>query len=64
MKTMETLIRRFNRRNAPTYRASLDPIDSYPGYYVVYVSDPVCVARYSFKSCRDFREWMDGVSLD
>ena len=64
MKTMAKLIRRFNRMT-PDYKAELCT-DSWEPRYTVYITEPVCgmVSRYVFTSCRDFREWMDGVVLD
>ena len=65
MKTMEKLVNRFNRMN-PDYHACFHPEWSYRGYYVVYITEPVCglSSRYEFQSCKEFREWMEGVVLD
>ena len=65
MKTMEKLVRRFNRLN-PDYHAELEWRDSYPGWYAVYITEPVCglTSIYHFSTCAEFREWMDGVVLD
>ena len=64
MKTMEKLIKRFNRNN-PGYMAELDWQDSYPGYYTVWITNTFGLsARYHFRTCKEFREWMDGVVLD
>ena len=64
MKTMERLIKRFNRMY-PDYKAELCK-DSWEPEYTVYITEPVCglVSRYVFPTCRAFREWMAGVVLD
>ena len=63
MKTMEKLIARFNKMN-PDYLAELSH-DSWEEKYTIYITEPVCglVERHVFASCREFREWMDGVVL-
>ncbi len=65
MKTMEKLIRRFNALS-PAYKAELDWRDSHEGFYVVVIEEPVCgmYSRYHFRTCAEFREWMDGVVLE
>lgn len=65
MKTMEKLCRRFEKL-FPEYCADLDALESYRGCYRVCIID---VERdiwswHIFTSCRDFREWMDGVVMD
>ena len=65
MKTMETLCHRFERL-FPGYAADLDTLESYSGCYRVCIIDldrnDFC--WHMFASCRDFREWMDGVVMD
>lgn len=65
MATMEKLIRRFNKMN-PAYKAELDWIDSYEGWYTVVITEPEygIPAHYHFNSCKEFRDWMDNVVLD
>ena len=65
MATMEKLIRRFNKMN-PAYKAELDWHSSYDGFYTVVIKEPVygIPATYHFRTCKEFREWMDGVVLD
>lgn len=63
MKSFEKLIKKFNKMN-PDYTAELDKIDSYKGYYKVYISDNTDTATYYFTSCRDFTSWMNGVVLE
>ena len=64
MSTMEKLVKRFNRMN-PDYIAELCE-DSWEPEYTVYITEPVCglTARYVFGSCKEFKEWSDGVVLD
>ena len=65
MKGIRKLIKRFIKMY-PEYEAWFDEIDSYPGYYVIAITEPVLklTCRYIFTSCRDFKEWMDGVVLE
>ena len=65
MKTMKKLVARFNRLN-PDYEAWFDEMESYPGYYRIAITEPVCglTSFYTFKTAQDFRAWMDGVVLD
>ena len=65
MKTMERLCRRFERL-FPAYCAELDTLDSYRGYYRVCIIDLEhdIWAWHVFTSCREFREWMEGVVMD
>ena len=62
MKTMQKLCRRFERL-FPIYAADLDTLESYRGCYRVCIIDLETEMYYwhMFKSCRDFREWMDGL---
>lgn len=65
MKTMEKLVKRFNRLFDPECTAELDWINSYPGWYTVAIVDGLgMLTNYHFRSCREFREWMDGVVMD
>jgi len=66
MKTMEKLVKRFNRLFGDAfYTAELDWMSSYPGWYTVDITDPLGMStRYHFHTCKDFREWMDGVVLE
>ena len=64
MKTMQRLVKRFNRLN-PDYHASFHPEWQDTSEYAVWISGPDGTsARYTFATCRAFREWMDGVVLD
>ena len=65
MKTTQKLVKRFHRL-WPHHEAYLDELESYPGYYRVAITDldHDLTAWYTFTSCRDFREWMNGVVLD
>ena len=47
------------------FSATLNDIDSYDGYYVVYVTDEEyeLTSRYTFDSAEDFKAWIDGVVL-
>lgn len=59
MKTMEKLIRRFNRLN-PDCNAELDWLSSYEGFYTVYITDPLGMTHlFRFRTCAEFREWTD-----
>jgi len=57
--SIEDLCKDFCKLN-PGHDAVYDKIESYPGYYVVYVDEH----RYTFSSCSDFEEWINGVVLD
>ena len=65
MKTIEKLIKRFNRLN-PDYNASLDELESYAGYYRINITKPVLglTSCYAFETCKDFADWINGVVLD
>lgn len=66
METMRKLVERFNRRHQH-YRAFLDEINSYSGWYIIHISDyPNCFhsCMYRFSSCKEFSEWMKGVVLE
>ncbi len=65
MKTMEELCRRFSKLH-PGYEAYLDKLQTYPGYYRVYIydSDSKLGTWYSFASGKEFKEWSDGVVLE
>lgn len=66
MKTMERLVKRFNRLYEQWYYvAKLDKVESYAGYYVIYITDPIGITnRYTFTTCDDFRSWMNGIVMD
>ena len=65
MKTMEKLIRRFNRNNGRGCTAQLDYWKSEQGQYYVDVCHPEGYwAEYHFNCAGDFKDWMDGVVLD
>lgn len=66
MKTMEKLVNRFNRMFKDCfYKAELMWQDSYEGFYTVGVVDPLGMCTYHhFRTCNEFREWMDGVVLE
>ena len=64
MKTMEKLIKRFERLH-PDYEAHFNDWESCPGYYVIFITQHgLWPAEYIFSTLKDFREWMDGVVLD
>lgn len=65
MKTMQKLCKRFERIH-PGYKAELDTMESYRGWYVIYITEPVLglTSTYYATSCREFRDWMNGVVLD
>jgi hypothetical protein len=66
MKTFRKLCKRFEKL-WENYEIWFDEQESYPGYYRVCITDKHILqlpAYYTFTSCRDFREWMDGVVLD
>lgn len=64
MKTMKELCKRFNRLNKGECTATPDEINSYRGYYRVVLDNDWHYATYTFKSAREFREWLNGVILD
>ena len=66
MKTFRKLVKRFEKLH-PNYECWFDELESFRGSYKVCITDKHILqlpAYYSFESCRDFREWMDGVVLD
>lgn len=71
MKTMEKLCKRFNRIHNG-YKAIFDPFFSYRGYYNVTIMNDDkdfpslygLTSVYTFKTCREFKEWIDGVVMD
>ena len=64
MNTMEKLCRRFEKL-FPGYAADLDDINSYRGYYRVCIVTPDNNYYWHlFTSCKDFRDWMNGVTID
>lgn len=64
VKTMETLCRRLARVH-PGYRACYHPEWSEKGCQVVWIATPDGESsRYTFTTCKEFREWIDGVVLD
>ncbi len=64
MKTMQKLIKRFERVH-PGFFAWLDPLESYSGYYRIIIYDKWAGStQYIFKTCREFKEWTDGVVMD
>ena len=68
MKTMERLCKRFNRIHKP-YTATLNTLDSYRGYYRVCIANKISdffddTCYYTFRSCAEFREWIDGVIMN
>ena len=62
MKTMEELCKRFGDLH-PGYEAYLDEPLSYRNYYRVYIydTDSKLGTWYAFHSCKEFKEWSDGV---
>ena len=70
MKTILALCRRFNRIHADSNStAELDELGSYPGHYRICISTNypgagTLNAWYVFSSCRDFKEWTDGVIFE
>lgn len=65
MKTIKKLIKRFNRLN-PDYSVCLDELESYAGYYRINITEPVLglTSCYTFETCKDFADWINGVVLD
>lgn len=65
MKGIKTLIIRFEKLHNG-YKAYFDDMESYRGYYKVYIVDTETDIGtwYVFTSCSDFRNWMDKVILD
>lgn len=70
MKTFEMLCKRFNRIHKG-YRAIFDSFFSYRGYYNVTIIDDRkdlisygLSTVYTFKTCKEFKEWIDGVIMD
>lgn len=47
------------------FSAELDGIESYDGYWVIYITDEEyeLTSRYVFTSPEEFKEWMEGVVL-
>ena len=63
METMKKLCRYFERLH-PGYTARLNEIDSYRGWYGVYVTSPEgYTSEYWATGTREFREWAKGVVL-
>lgn len=65
MKTMNELCKRFGRLH-PGYDAYLDKLQSYKGYYRVYIynQERDLGSWYTFATGREFKEWTDGVILE
>lgn len=64
MKTMEKLVKRFNRLFDPEMRAELDWHSSYTGWYTVCIVDGCGYPTHMhFRTCHEFREWMDGLVI-
>ena len=63
--TMNSLCKSFEKL-APDYTAELDTIESYDGYWVVYITnkETKMSARYVFESAEDFVAWGNGVVFD
>ena len=67
MKTMGMLCKRFARIH-PGSSAELDELGSYPGYYRICVETKspgagTLYTWYTFKTCKEFKEWSEGVIL-
>lgn len=66
MKTMEELCKRFGDLH-PGCDAFLDKIESYPGYYRICIYEKYdreeSFTWYTFKTCKEFKEWSEGVIL-
>ena len=61
MKTIKRLIESYNRkaiRDNGIWRLWLDELDSYPGWYRVYVEGFSGSTLVEFESIRDFRLWV------
>lgn len=64
MKTIRKLCKRFNKIS-PNYSVHLDEIESYNGYYKLFIADENGIGSwYIFASCKEFSEWMNGVILE
>jgi hypothetical protein len=64
MKTFRKLVSRFEHMY-PDYEIFFDETESYSGFYRVCISDNIVgiPAWYTFRTCVDFREWMNEVIL-
>ena len=64
MKTIRKLCARFARLY-PDYEIYFDEMESYKGYYIIYITEPVLklTSRNIFESCRDFAEWTNRIVL-
>lgn len=65
MKTIEKAITVF-KHWYPEYGMELDKTESCPGYYVIYVTEPVLglTDRMIFTSVKECRNWIHGVVLE
>ena len=71
MKTIQKYIDQFNRKN-PGFVAELNDIDSYINkrshcsqYYIVITDvENDIPGFYCFYSCKEFKQWIDGVVLE
>ena len=65
MKTIPKLIKKF-KKMYPEYDAWFDELGSYNGHYTVAITEPVLhlTTYYVFFSCREFKEWINGMVLD
>ena len=71
MKTIKMYIDQFNRNN-PGFIAELNEIDSYIDkkthcscYYIVITDTAHNIPGfYQFYSCKEFKQWIDGVILE
>lgn len=65
MKTFEKLCKRFSRL-FPGYEIYFDKLESYPGFYRVCITrlDFNIPAYYTFETCKQFAEWINGVILE
>lgn len=64
MKTMMNLCKFFHKLHNG-FSAELDTIESYDGYYVVYITDEEfeLSTRYVFESAEEFIHWANNVVL-
>ena len=71
MKTIKKYIKQFNKNN-PGFIAELNDIDSYINkqsncscYYIVITDTENDIPGfYQFYSCKEFKQWIDGVVLE
>lgn len=65
MKNVERVARRFNTLYADAgIHATVDTLESYDGYYKIYVDDNGFTTMYAFTDAQDFADWAFNVVFD